>query len=74
MILISLPTAFAYLIPKIMHWDEMSLGTVPLVFDIFLFASFQLMLIGFLGKYVGNIHTQILRRPLPFELERIKFD
>lgn len=72
--LTSLLIAFAYLIVKILHWDEMSLGIAPLVIGMFLFASVQLMMIGFLGEYVGNIHTQILRRPLVVELERINFD
>ena len=72
--LTSLLTAFAYLIVKILHWDEMSLGIAPLVIGMFLFASVQLMMIGFLGEYVGNIHTQILKRPLVVELERINFD
>lgn len=72
--IVSLLIAFAYLIIKILHWDEMSLGIAPLVIGMFLFGSIQLMVIGFLGEYVGNIHTQILRRPLVVELERVNFE
>lgn len=72
--IVSLLIAFAYLIIKILHWDEMSLGVAPLVIGMFLFGSIQLMVIGFLGEYVGNIHTQILRRPLVVELERVNFE
>jgi glycosyltransferase involved in cell wall biosynthesis len=72
--LASLLIAFIYLVIKILHWDEMSLGIAPLVIGMFLFGSIQLMVIGFLGEYVGNIYTQILRRPLVIELERINFD
>ncbi len=72
--LASLLIAIIYLVIKILHWDEMSLGIAPLVIGMFLFGSIQLMVIGFLGEYVGNIYTQILRRPLVIELERINFD
>ena len=65
--------AIAYLIIKIFNWNEMSLGVAPLVIGMFFFGSIQLMVIGFLGEYVGNIHTQILRRPLVVELERVNF-
>jgi len=65
--------AIAYLIIKILNWNEMSLGVAPLVIGMFFFGSIQLMVIGFLGEYVGNIHTQILRRPLVVELERVNF-
>lgn len=72
--LISFLLALSYFVIKLMHWDEMSLGIAPLVIGMFLFGSIQLMVIGFLGEYVGNIHTQILRRPLVVERERINFD
>lgn len=71
--LLSFAIAIAYLIIKILNWDEMRLGVAPLVIGMFFFGSIQLMVVGFLGEYVGNIHTQILRRPLVVELERINF-
>jgi hypothetical protein len=57
-----------------MHWDEMNLGIGPMVIGMFFFGSVQLFVIGLLGEYIGNIHTQTLRRPLVVELERINFD
>jgi glycosyltransferase involved in cell wall biosynthesis len=71
--MISLTIAAAYLAIKIWNWNEMSLGVAPLVIGLFFFGSIQLMMIGLLGEYVGNIHTQILRRPLVVELKRINF-
>jgi polyisoprenyl-phosphate glycosyltransferase len=71
--IISFLIAAAYLVVKIMNWDEMRLGVAPLVIGMFFFGSIQLMVIGFLGEYVGNIHTQILKRPLVVELERVNF-
>ena len=65
--------ALTYLIIKVIHWNEMSLGIAPIVIGMFFFGSVQLFVIGFLGEYVGNIHTQILKRPLVVELERYNF-
>ena len=65
--------AITYFIIKLLHWDEMNLGIAPLVIGIFFFASVQLFVIGILGEYVGNIYTQVLRRPLVIEKERVNF-
>ena len=39
----------------------------------FLFSSVQLFFIGIIGEYIGAIHTQVLKRPLVVEKERINF-
>lgn len=72
--LLSFFIAIGYFLIKLFNWSEMSLGVAPIVIGMFFFGSIQLFVIGFLGEYVGNIHTQILRRPLVIELERINFD
>jgi hypothetical protein len=46
----------------------------PLVIGIFFFSAVQLFFTGILGEYVGAIHTQVLKRPLVVEKERINFD
>jgi hypothetical protein len=46
----------------------------PLVIGIFLLGSVQLVFMGMLGEYVGAIHTQVQKRPLVVEKERINFD
>lgn len=71
--LFSFIIAITYFIIKLMHWDEMNLGIAPLVIGIFFFASVQLFVIGILGEYVGNIYTQVLKRPLVIEKERVNF-
>ncbi len=63
-----------YLIAKLAFWNRFSLGTAPLLVGLFLFGSIQLFFIGILGEYIGAIHTQVLRRPLVIERERINFD
>jgi hypothetical protein len=34
----------------------------------------MLFFIGIIGEYIGAIYTQVLKRPLVFEKERINFD
>lgn len=72
--LMSMFIALLYVGVKLLNWNEMQLGIAPLVIGMFFFASVQLFVIGFLGEYVGNIHTQVLRRPLVIEMETINFD
>lgn len=62
-----------YLIIKLIRWDSMQLGLAPLVIGLFFFSSVQLFFIGIIGEYIGNIHTQVLKRPLIVEKERINF-
>ena len=72
--LLSLLVAFGYFIYKLISWDNFSVGTAPLVIGLFFFSSVQLFFIGIIGEYVGAIHTQVLKRPLVIEKERINFD
>jgi glycosyltransferase involved in cell wall biosynthesis len=72
--LASLFIGLAYLVYKLIYWNEFSVGIAPLVIGLFLFASVQLFFLGIVGEYVGAIHTQVLRRPLVVEKERINFD
>jgi len=58
---------------KIIFWDTYSIGISTLVVGLFFFASVQLFFIGILGEYIGSIHTQVLKRPLVIESERINF-
>jgi len=71
---VSLLIALGYLIAKLMFWDSFSLGSAPILIGIFFFASVQLFFIGILGEYIGAIHTQVLKRPLVVEKERVNFE
>lgn len=73
MAIMSLLVALVYLIYKLVFWYSLPVGTAPLVIGLFFFASVQLFFIGILGEYIGAIHTQVLRRPLVVEKERINF-
>jgi glycosyltransferase involved in cell wall biosynthesis len=70
---LSLLVALVYLLAKLIFWNYFSLGTAPLIIGLFLFSSVQLFFIGIIGEYIGSIHTQVLKRPLVVEKERINF-
>jgi glycosyltransferase involved in cell wall biosynthesis len=71
---LSICISFVYLIYKLLFWNSFTVGMAPLVIGIFFFGSVQLVFIGILGEYIGAIHTQVLKRPLVIERERINFD
>ena len=71
--LLSILFSAIYFFYKLLFWNNFSVGIAPLVIGIFFFGSVQLLFIGILGEYIGAIHTQVLRRPLVIERERINF-
>lgn len=71
---ISMIVAAGYLIAKLIYWDSFAIGMAPVLIGIFFFASVQLFFIGIIGEYIASIHTQVLKRPLVVEKERINFD
>jgi polyisoprenyl-phosphate glycosyltransferase len=62
-----------YLILKLVHWKEFTLGLAPIAVGVFFAASVQLFFIGILGEYVGAIYTKLNKRPLVIEDKRINF-
>lgn len=70
---LSFIAAIVYLIIKIIYWNSMPMGQAPLVIGLFFFSSIQLIFIGIIGEYIGNIHTHVMNRPLVVEKERINF-
>jgi glycosyltransferase involved in cell wall biosynthesis len=72
--LISLLVALGYFGYKLIFWGNFQLGMAPLVIGLFFFSSVQLFFIGVIGEYIGAIHTQVLKRPLVVEKERVNFD
>jgi len=72
--IISLVVALGYFGYKLVFWENFQVGMAPLVIGLFFFSSVQLIFIGIIGEYIGAIHTQVLKRPLVIEKERINFD
>lgn len=65
--------ALGYLVAKLAFWDKFQLGVAPLLIGIFATFSVQLFFLGLLGEYIGAVQTQLARRPLVVEKERINF-
>jgi glycosyltransferase involved in cell wall biosynthesis len=70
---ISFFVGLVYLIYKLVDWKNFSLGLAPVVIGLFFLGSVQLIFLGILGEYIGAIYTQVMRRPLVIEKERINF-
>ncbi|MDP2946503.1 MAG: glycosyltransferase family 2 protein [Nanoarchaeota archaeon] len=72
--LLSFFIALVYLVYKLLFWSSFSVGIAPLVIGIFFFGGVQLFFLGIIGEYIGAIFTQVKKRPLVIEKERINFD
>lgn len=70
---LSFLVGLAYLIYKLMFWQQFSLGSAPIVIGLFFLGSVQLFFLGIVGEYIGSIYTQVMKRPLVIEKERINF-
>jgi glycosyltransferase involved in cell wall biosynthesis len=71
---LALLISLGYLVAKLIWWNQLQMGLAPLLIGIYFFGSIQLFFIGILGEYIGSIHTQVHRRPLVIERERINFE
>jgi glycosyltransferase involved in cell wall biosynthesis len=71
---LSLLVALGYLIAKLVFWNRIQLGMAPVLVGIYFFGAVQLFFVGVLGEYIGSIHTQVHKRPLVVEKERIGFE
>ena len=71
--ILSFLVGLIYFIYKLLFWDLFEVGVAPVLIGIFFLSSVQIFFIGLIGEYIGSIHTQVLRRPLVVEKERINF-
>lgn len=62
---------FAY---KLFFWRQFTVGIAPIAIGMFFLGSLQLLFMGILGEYIGNIHTQVHNRPLVVEQYRVNFE
>jgi glycosyltransferase involved in cell wall biosynthesis len=70
---LSLLTGLGYLVAKLVFWDWFTVGVAPILISLFFFSSVQLFFLGMLGEYIGAIHTQVQKRPVVIESERVNF-
>jgi glycosyltransferase involved in cell wall biosynthesis len=71
--LLSFLVAILYFFYKLMNWSAFQLGLAPLVIGIFFLGGIQLFFLGVIGEYISAIFTQVKKRPLVIEKERINF-
>src|ERR1700681_588336 len=71
--LLSPTGGIAYFAYKLLFWHEFTLGIAPIAIGMFFLGSLQLLFMGVIGEYIGNIHTQVHNRPLVVERERLNF-
>ncbi len=71
--LLSLLIGVTYFAYKLLFWQRFTVGIAPIAIGMFFFGSLQLLFMGVIGEYIGNIHTQVHKRPLVVERERLNF-
>ena len=64
----------AYLILKLIRWDQFAAGMAPVLIGMFFLGALQLFFIGFIGEYILSINQRVMNRPLVIEEERINFE
>jgi len=71
--LLSMMGGLGYFAYKLLSWHKFTLGIAPIAIGMFFLGSLQLLFLGIIGEYIGNIHTQVHNRPLVVERERLNF-
>ncbi len=71
--LLSLLGGLGYFGYKLLFWQQFTLGIAPIAIGMFFLGSLQLLFMGVIGEYIGNIHTQVHNRPLVVERQRVNF-
>ncbi len=66
--------ALAYLVAKLIFWEQFPMGQAPLLIGIFLFGAVQILIAGLIGEYVASLHQRAQNFPHVVELHRVNFD
>jgi glycosyltransferase involved in cell wall biosynthesis len=59
---------------KIAFWDNFQEGIAPLLIGMFFLSGVQMLFMGIIGEYIGNIYTHVRNMPLVTEAKRVNFD
>jgi len=71
---VSMAYACVQLLINLVYFRQLTAPGIPtLIVGIFFFSGVQLLFLGIVGEYVMAIHSQVRRRPLVIERERINF-
>lgn len=71
---ISFIIGIIYLVLKLIFWESFYIGQAPLVCGMFFVGAVQLVFLGILGEYIGEILARQMNRPLVVEADRINFE
>lgn len=71
---ISFIIGLVYLIMKLTHWHQFTVGMAPMLIGVFFLGAVQLFFIGLIGEYIMSINVRVMNRPLVIEEERINFE
>ena len=71
--LLSMLGGMIYFAYKLLFWRQFTVGIAPIAIGMFFMGSLQLLFMGIIGEYIGNIHTQVQNRPLVIERDRLNF-
>ena len=71
---LSIVYALIQLAVNVVFLGEAPDGIATLIVGLFFFGGVQLFFIGILGEYIAAIHSQVRRRPVMEEVQRINFD
>lgn len=63
-----------YLVMKLIYWDSYDIGMATLVIGLFFLGAVQIMFVGILGEYIGEILSRMNKKPMVVEKERLNFD
>lgn len=74
MSIMSFIIALIYLVYKIIFWDSFQLGLSPMLIGVFFLGGIQLLCLGIIGEYVGQILTKVTKPTRFVEAERINID
>lgn len=74
MVVICFIIGIVYLVMKLLHWNQFSIGTAPMLIGVFFLGSVQIVFIGLVGEYVGAISRKLTKQMPVIEKELINFD
>lgn len=70
----SFMAGIVYLVFKLTHWYSFDAGIAPVVIGMFFLGAIQLICIGIVGEYVGDILTRVRKRPMVIERKTINLE
>ena len=74
MSLICFLLGLVYFVLKLIYWNRFSAGMAPMLIGMFFLGSVQLLFIGLVGEYVGEILKKVTKQLPVIEKEKINFE